>query len=127
MPNLEVHYEEGVDSEIDFEILGVKCQDALAGVYNLLNQPERPIRSGHVLVRFIQASPYDLGIPQICFVIKCGKPNLPHGYIMQFCEAIISAIGPMLRSHEINFDVEMFNIQSHGLCVDEQGNVTLTF
>lgn len=127
MPNIEIHYESGVDERVDLRTLGETCQKALAEIFNLLNQPEKPIVPGHVLVRCIKAGPYDLGIPQICIIIKCGKPNLPHGYIMRFCEAVKSAVGPMLRRHGINFDVEMFNTQSHGLCVDEQGNVTLTF
>lgn len=128
MPNLEVHYNLKklqklpelicIDPKDFFVLFGKLCQEAVATAYNKVNKPSRAIIPASVLVRFIEASEYDVGNPDICFVIKCGRDGLTAKEQLHFCELFEDTIrwdfDCNFNFRSLKIDYEMFCKASHG-------------
>jgi hypothetical protein len=120
MPNLEIHYKLGLEKRMDFCILGEKCQIALAKAYNEANSAK--IAPISVLVRFIPYSEYDCGIPDICFVIKCGNNGFSRKDQLALCSSFDGCeINDMCVLAGLIHDVEIFNYESHGFRTGLEG------
>ena len=115
MPNLEIHYREGVEDLLNFDKLGKDSQSALAKAFNHVNKAG--VNPKDVLVRFILASKYDQGIPDICFVIKCGREGLTKDKQLDLCELFDKYLGfyGIFFEKKLTRDIEIFNTQSHGI------------
>ncbi|MCL1839647.1 hypothetical protein FWF89_01435 [Candidatus Saccharibacteria bacterium] len=127
MPNLEIHYRKGVEKKIGFETLGEVCQIALSQAFNKANEANTDPTD--VLVRFVEASRWDRGIPDICFVIKCGEDGLTHNQQLDLClsfcrcEPIFGySIDTVCAQNNLSLDVEIFNKRSHGVSYDACGD-----
>ena len=132
MPNLEVHfrnrsgetYNGGKMQDIlkDFSWLGKSLQECVYNAYNGVNKCH--LHNCHsVLVRFIEASEWDVGIDDLVFVIKCGQNGMSTKVQQEFCDIFDSSRVPSvgglklsdyLRQRGVSYSVELFNYCSHG-------------
>lgn len=129
MPNLEVHYRHhtkrlengGKMSSLteDFGWLGITLQMAISNAYKGVNG--RPVNPSSVLVRFIEASKWDVGIDDVVFVIKCGRNGLSDENQLKFCDIFDKtrirgdvSLSDWLHEKGASHSVEMFNYESHG-------------
>lgn len=153
MPNIEVHYRNrsqktfggGKMSDLlkEFSWLGNTMQVAVYNAYNGVNQ--RQLQGpDSTLVRFIEASKWDVGIDDFVFVIKCGQNGMSEEDQQRFCDIFDSTrittgglpdfpIRPKLyewlRNNGVSYSVELFNYCSHGFgknpdCTDGKKSYT---
>jgi hypothetical protein len=120
---MEVHYKSTSGIHDYLAKLGPLCQKALVGAYNATNAKDMPIHTGRV--RFYEVGEFDIGVPDICFVIKCGPTDLDvelqKFMIQRFWSGIRLLARERLRDYsafvenELDIDVEMFCLGSHGI------------
>ena len=139
MANIEVHYRNrsqktfrgGKMSDLleEFSWLRYTVQVAARDAYDGVNERQLQEGFGSVLVRFVEASEWDLGIDDFVFVIKCGQNGMSEENQQRFCDIFDSTrittgglpdfsnrpkLSAWLRDKGVSYSVELFNYCSHG-------------